>query len=197
MTADFYQTISMKPFDFEPNDDVFGDESKINKDPFDHCDVKMNTVTTITYDNNEDDGGGGGGGDVFDPFATIHDDEATISSKRSSIEHGQMKDCTEMSNDNDNGTVSKSAKAKELFNSSMAGIELLATTNIPPSASSEFSPLTPATPVSGCDNAFLSAPQGMDMYSSDLSDMSDVSPTTANDVRSAFNMYSGTCLLFT
>lgn len=183
MTADFYQTISMKPYEFEPADDVFDEEKKL--EPFEEFNSRVTTVTTVNFDN---DGRG-----VFDPFETIHDDDATVSSKRSSIE--QPKDAPTSTTAEQSRSDFKSAKAKELFNSSMAGIEILAaaatSTAAAAEATSDFSPLTPTTPASGCDNAFLSAPQGMEAYSSDLSELSDVSPTKQTEIRSAFNDFSG------
>lgn len=192
MTADFYQAITKNDFNFDAtiNDDVF-EEAGRNKGTHELEDSNANdkpisTVTTISYDN---------GCPLFDPFETIHDDDA-LSSKRSSIENPAAKEAVIEASSNACGT--NPAKAKELFNSSMASIELLASGKAAQLApGSELSPMTPTTPPSNCDNAHLAAPQGMDVvYSSDLSDLSDVSPTAAvaasSDIRSAFNMYSGT-----
>lgn len=186
MTADFYQTINKFDFDTTINDDVFDDRSgKTNEDAnANNEDQKpVKTVTTITTDNN---------GCVFDPFETIHDDDPALSSKRSSIEHTSTTNTTTVKEEEQSSTTHlltrNSSKAKELFNSSMASFELLAASggggNTQDEQFSDYSPMSPMTPpLSNCENnAFLSAPQGMEIYSSETSDISDVSATVEPEV---------------
>lgn len=247
MTADFYQAITKHDFNFDAtiNDDVFeheqaqhsdnrldegednleahDDEVEEGEDEEDNNNVSRKPVTTVkTVQSYLDEDQ-----TLFDPFETIHDDDG-MSSKRSSVEVANLGSTMMTSNKTVTELASSlvsanSAKAKELFNSSMASFELLAaggkaaSENQNSSANQNdllLSPMTPSTPPSNYDDnsaeiggsggfggssglaAFLSpAPTGMDIYSSDLSEMSDVSPTAAaagTDVRSAFNMYSGT-----
>ncbi len=210
-------------------DDILGgddheeeDEYEEDNNNFEHqLNKPVTTVKTINYDEEESHGGGvSSSSALFDPFETIHDDDG-MSSKRSSVEvSGITPLVSTTGTSSSNQTVTElasslvsanSAKAKELFNSSMASFELLAAGGKPAGKDDDLlgSPMTPTTPPSMEENsaevgavagaagsAFLTpAPPttaGMDVYSSnDLSDLSDVSPTTAADVRSAFNMYSG------
>lgn len=236
MTADFYQAITKHDFNFDAtiNDDVFeqeqhnrlGGEGEDNLEEEAHDDEveegleedneneednnnisskPVTTVKTVQSYHDEDE-------TLFDPFETIHDDDG-MSSKRSSVEVANLGSTMMSSNKTVTELASSlvsanSAKAKELFNSSMASFELLAAggkSEANPNSNSSaaqndllLSPMTPSTPPSNYDDnsaeiggsggfggssgvaAFLSpAPTGMDIYSSDLSDMSDVSPTTA------------------
>lgn len=189
MSADFFQSIAIKnsyQFDETTNDDVFNDNDNDNKIENRKKSItddllmnnKVNTVQTKFTDN----------GTVFDPFQTINDDDPNFSSKRSSTsetqQNQQQKECAAESSD-DREPVKASFKAKELFHSSINEIELI--TAVKAAASSvEYSP-----PISPTGPDFLSAPtkQATELYSSDLSDLSDVSlcNVTSNDARSALD----------
>lgn len=188
MSADFYQSIAIKnsyQFDEATNDDVFNDNDNDNKiedrikSTTDDLllNNKVNTVQTKFTDN----------GTVFDPFQTINDDDPNFSSKRSSTseqQNQQHKDGTAESVD-DREPLKASFKAKELFHSSINEIELI--TAVKAAASSvEYSP-----PISPTGPDFLSAPTkpATELYSSDLSELSDLSlcNVASNDARSALD----------
>ncbi|OTF74334.1 hypothetical protein BLA29_010817, partial [Euroglyphus maynei] len=168
-------------------EDVFAEDeqNKINDDDEeDHVNTTTTTVKTITNFNTNN-------GTIFDPFQTINDDDPNYSSKRSSIEQNQQQQQQRKSsstNDEENVPKIASSKAKELFHSSMNEIELLATANRQVQSSLTN---TGDSPISPTD--LLMAPLKIEPYSSDLSDLSDISPSNivANDVRSAFDAYTG------
>lgn len=172
MTADFYETIKMSyGNNEEEDDDVFKD--------YNEEEISSTAKTVNTVFEQDKNSSSAGGGQVFDPFETIHDDEGTVSSKRSSIEHNSV----------EVGATFRSAKAKELFHSSMAEIEKLTATQ----------PGTDFSPISN-DPGYLGATAASttDMYTSDISDLSDVSPVNpVNEVAfQSKHIYSGKSLLW-
>ncbi|XP_075681280.1 stoned B isoform X3 [Dermatophagoides pteronyssinus] len=183
MSADFFQSINKTSTKFD--EDVFteDEQNKINSKVINDNEEPVNKTTTVKTITNFDTNNG----TVFDPFQTINDDDPNFSSKRSSIEQNQQR---ESSSTNDDEKIPKiaSSKAKELFHSSMNEIELLASANREVQSS-----LTNAddSPISPTD--LLAAPLKIEPYSSDLSDLSDISPSNivANDIRSAFDAYPG------
>lgn len=199
MTADFYNSIAaLKSYDFEsklanvdnqkddeenavfePADDVQTECSDANANHTESPQCK--TVSTVILNDNDRINE-----PMFDPFATIHDDEGNTSS---SLEHSSLKDVIgESFSQSENIQGNKSSKAKDLFNSSMASIELMA------AAGNYDDSKSPESQKAEHDAFMLAAPgQGMELNSnSDVSDLSDVSrSTSASNIRSAFNMYSG------
>lgn len=165
MTADFYETIKMSYGNNE------GDDDDVFKDNEEAVTSTAKTVNTVFETTDK-----GAGGQVFDPFETIHDDEGTVSSKRSSLEHTSV----------EIGATFRSAKAKDLFHSSMAEMEMLAATQ----TGADFSPASNDPGYLGA----AAAASTTDVYTSDISELSDVSPANPSTESVAFqskHIYSG------
>ena len=206
MTADFCQSISMKAYDFEENpDEIFDHRSSVRQEIDDDDDYEaemvvekpISTVKTIQFDNN---------GGIFDPFETIHDEDAP-SSKRSSIEVSaeSSSNIIQQNIQQNEETFTKSSKAKELFNSSMASFEILAAATVASTMSATTTTtitnpdMEQISPSASGDVGLLAAPKSNDVYNSDLSDLSDVSPSDYDHVGRSALKYEGKkifCLFF-
>ncbi|KPM10255.1 Adaptor complexes medium subunit-like protein [Sarcoptes scabiei] len=176
------------------DDDVFLDDNYQQSNASKSSDILNNvnnghkiisTVQTIHTDGN---------GMIFDPFQTIHDDDVNLSSKRSSLEamsssQQQPNESTLDNNDdesistsilnrfdhNENRTRRSSSQAKEYFHSSMNEIEMLASSNVVGNENDDQHQSFYSYGSSSKPENFLQSKHPTDIYSSDLSDLSESS----------------------